>query len=96
MVTSPPQPTIEELKPGVKAPTKETLLTPRFYTTDFEAIANMDISSQSEELKAMIAEMKADYNRYHFVHSKEFKKSWEHIDEKTRNIFIDFLERSCT
>jgi magnesium-protoporphyrin IX monomethyl ester (oxidative) cyclase len=96
MVTSPPQPKIEELKPGVKAPTKETLLTPRFYITDFEAVANMDISSQEEELKAMIAEMKADYNRNHFVHSKEFKKSWEHIDETTRNIFIDFLERSCT
>lgn len=37
-----------------KTAVKETLLTPRFYTTDFEAIAKMDISSQEEELKAMI------------------------------------------
>jgi magnesium-protoporphyrin IX monomethyl ester (oxidative) cyclase len=36
-----------------KTATEETLLTPRFYTTDFEAIAKMDISSQEEELKAM-------------------------------------------
>ncbi|MGK7937488.1 MAG: magnesium-protoporphyrin IX monomethyl ester (oxidative) cyclase [Xenococcaceae cyanobacterium] len=80
----------------VKTSTEETLLSPRFYTTDFEAIANMDISSQEEELKAMIAEMKTDYNRYHFVRDEEFKQSWEHIDEKTRRVFVDFLERSCT
>ena len=80
----------------VKTATEETLLSPRFYTTDFEAIANMDISSQEEELKAMIAEMKTDYNRYHFVRDEEFKQSWDHIDEKTRRVFVDFLERSCT
>ena len=51
-----------------KTSTEETLLTPRFYTTDFDAIANMDISSQEEELKAMIAEMKTDYNRDHFLY----------------------------
>lgn len=79
-----------------KQTTEETLLSPRFYTTDFDAIANMDISSQEEELKAMIAEMKTDYNRYHFVRDEEFKQSWDRIDEKTRAIFVDFLERSCT
>lgn len=83
-------------QPTVKKTTEETLLSPRFYTTDFEKIANMDISSQEEELKAMIAEMKTDYNRYHFIRDEEFKQSWEHIDEKTRRVFIDFLERSCT
>jgi magnesium-protoporphyrin IX monomethyl ester (oxidative) cyclase len=96
MVTTASKPTQDELKSGVKTSVKETLLTPRFYTTDFEAIANMDISSQEEELKAMIAEMRADYNRDHFVRDEEFKQSWEHIDEKTRLAFVDFLERSCT
>ena len=90
-------PEIKELKPGVKAPVKETLLTPRFYTTDFDAVANMDVSSQEEELLAMIQEMKNDYNRDHFMRDEEFKKqSWDNIDEKTRKVFIDFLERSCT
>ena len=84
-------------KPAIKkTSTEETLLAPRFYTTDFEAVANMDISSQEKELKAMIAEMKTDYNRDHFVRDEEFKQSWDHIDEKTRRIFVDFLERSCT
>ena len=89
MVATAPQPT-------VKTSTEETLLSPRFYTTDFDAVANMDISDQEEELKAMIAEMKTDYNRHHFVRDEEFKQSWNHIDENTRRVFIDFLERSCT
>ncbi|MDJ1171378.1 magnesium-protoporphyrin IX monomethyl ester (oxidative) cyclase [Roseofilum sp. BLCC_M154] len=96
MVKTLSQPTIEELKPGVKAPVKETLLTPRFYTTDFEAVASMDISSQEAELRAMVTEMKADYNRHHFVRNESFNQSWEHLDEKTRATFVDFLERSCT
>lgn len=96
MVTTALKPSQEELKSNLKGSMEETLLTPRFYTTDFEAVANMDISAQEEELLAMISEMKADYNRYHFVRTEEFNKSWEHIDENTRQIFADFLERSCT
>lgn len=88
---------IQELKPGVKAPVRETLLTPRFYTTDFEAMARMDLSPQQEELEAMLAEMKADYNQRHFVRTDAFKDHhWEDLDEETQVCFIDFLERSCT
>lgn len=96
MVQTPSKSTREELKPGAKTLVQETLLTPRFYTTDFEAVANMDISIQEAELQAMLAEMKADYNRHHFVRDDEFKQSWEHIDADTRRSFVDFLERSCT
>lgn len=83
-------------KPIKKTAVKETLLTPRFYTTDFDAIAKMDLSLQEEELKAMIAEMKTDYNRNHFVRDEDFEKTWDNIDETTRAAFVDFLERSCT
>ncbi|WP_069790934.1 magnesium-protoporphyrin IX monomethyl ester (oxidative) cyclase [Cyanobacterium sp. IPPAS B-1200] len=75
---------------------KETLLTPRFYTTDFEAIASMDISSQEKELRAMLTEMKNDYNRNHFIRDEDFEKTWDHVDGETRAAFIEFLERSCT
>ena len=86
----------EMLKPGVKAPVKETLLTPRFYTTDFEAIAQMDFSGHESELKAVIEELKSDYNRHHFVRSEEFEQCWDSIDGEKRLAFIEFLERSCT
>jgi magnesium-protoporphyrin IX monomethyl ester (oxidative) cyclase len=86
----------ELLKPGVKAPVQETLLTPRFYTTDFDAVAQLDISGHELELRAIVNELRADYNRHHFVRDSEFQQSWEHIDGETRRAFIDFLERSCT
>jgi magnesium-protoporphyrin IX monomethyl ester (oxidative) cyclase len=89
--------TAVQTKPETKKTAlQETLLTPRFYTTDFEAIAKMDISSQEQELKAMLAEMKNDYNRNHFLRDQDFEQSWNHIDQKTRTAFIEFLERSCT
>lgn len=96
MVDSLKKPGFEEIRPGVKAPAKETILTPRFYTTDFEEMAKMDISPNEDELKAILEEFRVDYNRHHFVRNAEFEQSWEHIDGETRQLFIEFLERSCT
>ena len=79
-----------------KALSKETLLTPRFYTTDFQELSQLDISSNVQEIEAIVEEFRIDYNRDHFIRDKEFLKTWEFFDEKTRNIFIEFLERSCT
>ena len=75
---------------------KETLLTPRFYTTDFKEMSQLDISSNKEEIQAIVEEFRIDYNRDHFIRDKEFSKSWDTFDDATRNIFIEFLERSCT
>ncbi len=86
----------EELRPGVKIPAKQTILTPRFYTTDFEAMAKMDISANEDELKAILEEFRADYNRHHFVRDEQFNQTWDNLDEDTRRLFIEFLERSCT
>lgn len=96
MVATVNKPELEELRPGVKVPAKETILTPRFYTTDFEEMAKMDISANEEELKAILSEFQEDYNRHHFVRNQDFEQSWEHIDGETRRLFIEFLERSCT
>ncbi|MCZ0902722.1 hypothetical protein ON021_22750, partial [Microcoleus sp. HI-ES] len=66
MVDSLKKPTFEEMRPGVKAPAKETILTPRFYTTDFDEMAKMDISVNEAELEAIIQEFRVDYNKNHF------------------------------
>jgi magnesium-protoporphyrin IX monomethyl ester (oxidative) cyclase len=79
-----------------KIAAKETLLTPRFYTTNFKELSQLDISSNVKEIEAIVEEFRIDYNRDHFIRDKEFLKSWDFFDEKTRNIFIEFLERSCT
>ena len=96
MVDSLKKPSFEELRPGVKVPAKETLLTPRFYTTDFDEMARMDLSPNEDELRAILEEFRTDYNRHHFVRDAEFEQSWDHIDGATRQLFIEFLERSCT
>jgi len=86
----------QEMRPGVKIPAKETILTPRFYTTDFDAMAKMDLAPNEDELRAILAEFRADYNQKHFVRDEEFARSWDHIDGETRRLFVEFLERSCT
>ncbi|GAX43128.1 magnesium-protoporphyrin IX monomethyl ester aerobic oxidative cyclase [Tolypothrix sp. NIES-4075] len=96
MVDSLKKPGFEEMRPGIKTPAKETLLTPRFYTTDFDEMAQMDISVNEDELRAILDEFRADYNRHHFVRDAEFEQSWDHIDGDTRRLFVEFLERSCT
>jgi magnesium-protoporphyrin IX monomethyl ester (oxidative) cyclase len=96
MVDSLKKPGFDEIRPGVKVPAKETILTPRFYTTDFDEMAKMDISVNEDELKAILEEFRADYNRHHFIRDEKFEKSWDDISGETRQLFIEFLERSCT
>jgi magnesium-protoporphyrin IX monomethyl ester (oxidative) cyclase len=96
MVESLRKPGSDEIRSGIKSPAKETLLTPRFYTTDFDEMARMDLSVNEEELEAIIAEFRIDYNRHHFVRDAQFEQSWDSIDGETRKLFVEFLERSCT
>jgi magnesium-protoporphyrin IX monomethyl ester (oxidative) cyclase len=58
---------------AVKDPVKDTILTPRFYTTDFEAMADMDLRPNEAELEAICEEFRKDYNRHHFVRNDEFE-----------------------
>ena len=81
---------------STKTPSQETLLTPRFYTTDFEEMTKIDISSNIEEVQAILDEFRDDFNQQHFIRDKEFIVNWENFDETTKNFFIEFLERSCT
>jgi magnesium-protoporphyrin IX monomethyl ester (oxidative) cyclase len=96
MVDSLKKPQFEEMRPGIKTPSAETILTPRFYTTDFEEMAKMDISANEDELRAILEEFRVDYNRHHFVRDEQFDRAWDTIDGDTRRLFVEFLERSCT
>uniref|UniRef100_A0A1Z1XB38 Magnesium-protoporphyrin IX monomethyl ester [oxidative] cyclase n=1 Tax=Compsopogon caeruleus TaxID=31354 RepID=A0A1Z1XB38_9RHOD len=80
----------------IKSETKETLLTPRFYTTDFDEMAKINISKNEEEFEAILEEFRVDYNKQHFIRDEDFDDSWDSLDSETRAMFIEFLERSCT
>jgi magnesium-protoporphyrin IX monomethyl ester (oxidative) cyclase len=96
MVDSLKKPSFEELRPGIKVPAKDTILTPRFYTTDFDAMEKMDISANEDELRAILEEFRIDYNRHHFIRDAQFEESWDRIGGEKRRLFVEFLERSCT
>jgi magnesium-protoporphyrin IX monomethyl ester (oxidative) cyclase len=96
MVNTLEKPDLQEMRDGIKVPAKETILTPRFYTTDFDEMATLDLTVNEDEIRAIIEEFQADYNQKHFVRDQRFDQSWDHIDGETRRLFIEFLERSCT
>lgn len=99
-----PQAAVSTDKPSKKAAKtaiKETLLTPRFYTTDFEemeTLFNTEINKNlnQSEFEALLQEFKTDYNQTHFVRNKEFKEAADKMQGPLRQIFVEFLERSCT
>lgn len=84
-------------KPDIAQRVKqETLLTPRFYTTDFDAVAKLDISAMEADFRAMLAEFETDYNREHFQRDEAFEAEARQIDPQWRELMVEFLERSCT
>lgn len=74
----------------------DTVLTPRFYTTDFAEIDRMDVTSVRREWDALIDEMRRDPNQGHFVRTEEFDTDLSHLPEALRKEFIDFLVSSVT
>ena len=74
--------------PAFKDPVKDTILTPRFYTTDFEAMAAMDLRPNEVELEAICEEFRKDYNRHHFVRNEEFEGAADKLDPETRKVFV--------
>ncbi len=74
---------------------KEAVLNPRFYTTDFAEIDAMHIDPKMRaEFEWIRDEFAHDYNKTHFVRTEEFKDGF--ADMPDRDLFIEFLERSCT
>jgi len=76
---------------------QDTLLTPRFYTTDFDELDAIDVSSVREEWDKLIAQMVSDPNKGHFKKNEDWDKiDWEGMEPKLKAEFIDFLISSCT
>ena len=74
----------------------DTVLSPRFYTTDFEEMDRLDVSSVRAEWDELIAELKSDINRNHFVRSGDSDAEEVRIPDAARDEFLDFLVSSIT
>ena len=68
----------------------ETLLTPRFYTTDFKEISELDISTNKAEIEAIVEEFRIDYNRIILFVIKNFQIVGKVLMKKQETFLSNF------
>jgi magnesium-protoporphyrin IX monomethyl ester (oxidative) cyclase len=94
VTTAAPIESREQIMQRAKA---ESLISPRFYTTDFEAMNRMDMSPLRAEWEAMLAEYEGDNNHDHFTRDEEsFKREIRALPPELHQEFLDFLVSSIT
>ncbi len=76
---------------------ESTILNPRFYTTDFDAIDRIDIEHIRPQWDALMAEFSADKNKDHFQRPPEtMHQDYSNIPDGLYQEFVDFLISSVT
>jgi magnesium-protoporphyrin IX monomethyl ester (oxidative) cyclase len=75
---------------------QETLLSPRFYRTDYDAFDRLDISGVRDEWDKMMKEFKQDANADHFRTGEDFDRKVAAMTPELRREFTNFLVSSIT
>jgi magnesium-protoporphyrin IX monomethyl ester (oxidative) cyclase len=73
-----------------------TLLSPKFYSTDYAAMDRLDISSVRAEWNLLMQEYEGDNNHDHFQRTPEFAEEVKALPDEIRQEFLDFLISSIT
>ncbi len=87
---------IESRDDVMRAAKSETLISPRFYTTDYKAMNALDMSPVRAEWDAMLAEYEGDNNHDHFQRDNSFKDEIRQLPPELHQEFMDFLVSSIT
>ena len=81
---------------ATSAALQDTVLTPRFYTTDFDAMDKIDISSIRPQWDALMNEFRADINTDHFQRPADMMADCSGLPPALYKEFSDFLISSIT
>jgi magnesium-protoporphyrin IX monomethyl ester (oxidative) cyclase len=81
---------------ATRAAQQDTILAPRFYTTDFKAMDRLDVEPIRAQWNTLMEEFRRDANQDHFQRSGEFQRDFSGIPAEVHKEFVDFLISSVT
>ena len=87
---------IETVEDATEKARADTVLSPRFYTTDYDAMDRLDVSPVRAEWDAMMAEYEGDNNHDHFQRTPDFTAQIKELEPELQQEFLDFLVTSVT
>jgi magnesium-protoporphyrin IX monomethyl ester (oxidative) cyclase len=91
---------INSVEDAAKKAVTNTLFSPRFYTTDYEAMNRISVEPVRADWDAMMAEYEGDNNHDHFQRDATFAAEARDLADKMspelRQEFLDFLVSSLT
>lgn len=74
----------------------ETLLTPRFYRTDFDAMDRFDVDNVRDDWEQLMDEFRSDNNKNHFKRDASYDSERRELQPELEKEFLDFLVSSVT
>jgi magnesium-protoporphyrin IX monomethyl ester (oxidative) cyclase len=89
-------PAIDSTAEATAVANQETMLTPRFYTTDYAAMDRMSVEPVRAEWDRLMLEFEGDNNHDHFQRTPEFANEIRELPDALRREFLDFLVSSVT
>ncbi|WP_428390237.1 magnesium-protoporphyrin IX monomethyl ester (oxidative) cyclase [Lichenicoccus sp.] len=81
---------------STEAAREDTVLSPRFYTTDFAYMDKIDVGLVRREWDGLLAELGRDPNHDHFQRDGRFDCDLDALPPALRQEFLDFLVSSVT
>jgi magnesium-protoporphyrin IX monomethyl ester (oxidative) cyclase len=90
------QPDIVSAADAIERARASSLLSPRFYSTDYAAMDKIDVSLVRAEFDQLLSEYEGDNNHDHFQRTEDFKSQIQDLPPELRQEFLDFLVSSLT